>query len=1009
MECKEEKGLIVIPVFYDVYPSEVRKQTKSFAEAFTKHESKYVNDIEGMQKVKGWRTALSDAADLKGCNIHYRIESDCIGELVDDVSSKLCKSSSSYLQDIVGIDSHLEKVKSLLEMETNDVRILGIWGMGGVGKTTLARAVFDTLSPQFQSASFLADEEGKRLMARRLHHMKVLVVLDDINHHDHWEYLAGDLRWFGPGSRIIATTRNKQFTRNNNVVHEMTTLLEHDAIRLFNQHAFKGEAPDENIKELVLEVVSHAKGLPLALRLWGISLHNQDKTMWREVVDMIKRESSPDIVKNLKISFEGLQDKEKTIFLDIACFFRGMGKDYTIEVLKSYDLDARIRLHGLIEKSLVFIAKYNTIQMHDLIQDMGRYVVTMQKDSGQPSRLWNIEDLEDVMVNNTGTKRMEAIWFTYSEKPFFSKDQAMKNMQRLRILCISKENEDDSSDSNSHDGSTDGSTDDSTDVSTDDSIEYLSNNLCWFVWHEYPWKLLPTNFNPRRLVHVDLRWSSLHYLWKETKLLQFPSLQRIDLSGSKNLKGTPNFEWMPNLKYLNLEKCTSLEEVHPSLEYCKNLIELNLYYCERLERFPSVNVESLESLNLHSCYSLENFPKIIGIMKQGTAIKIKMSYTRMENVVSLPSSICKLKGLVSLDVSYFSKLISLPEEIGDLENLEYLDARYTLISRPPSSIVRLNKLKSLVFQKEKSEDGVYFEFPLVNEGLLSLKYLDLSYCNIIDGGLPEDIGSLSSLKMLHLKGNNFEHLPQSISKLGALEYLDLSHCKRLAQLPEFPQQLHTIYADWSNDSFCNSLFQNISSLQHDISVSDSVSSLRVFGSFVEDIPSWFNYKEMCPSVSVDLPENWYESDKFLGFAVCYSSEYYIDYITTDLIPLSCDDGMPSMTQEFALSNNSELDDPDACNINFLLVPLDGLWDASNANGKTPNDYGCIEFDFISDIDDDFGETDDDSGEKMKFGVRLLYKDESEPCIGIRKSRDEEEATCSSSKKQRQLLPTSSGL
>ncbi|KAH0745183.1 hypothetical protein KY285_006840 [Solanum tuberosum] len=435
MECKEDKGLIVIPVFYDVYPSEVRKQTKSFAEAFSKHESKYVNDIEGMQMVKGWRTALSDAADLKGCNIHDRIESDCIGELVDDVSSKLCKTSSSYLQDIVGIDIHLEKVKSLLEMETSDVRILGIWGMGGVGKTTLAKAVFDTLSPQFQGTSFLADvketninemhslqnillsellredkkyvnnkEEGKHLMAHRLHFMKVLVVLDDINHHDHWEYLAGDFRWFGLGSRIIATTRNKQIIGKNNVVYEVTTLPEHDAIQLFNHYAFKDEAPVEHIKKLALEVVSHAKGLPLALRLWGILLHNQDTTMWREVVDMIKRESSPDVVENLKISFEGLQDKEKMIFLDIACFFRGMRKDKTIEILESYDLGARIRLHSLIEKSLVFISTYNTIQMHDLIQDMGRYVVKMQKDSGKCSRIWNVEDFEDVMMDNMVSK-----------------------------------------------------------------------------------------------------------------------------------------------------------------------------------------------------------------------------------------------------------------------------------------------------------------------------------------------------------------------------------------------------------------------------------------------------------------------------------------------------------------------------------------------------------------------------------------------------------------------------
>ncbi|KAL3333512.1 hypothetical protein AABB24_033535, partial [Solanum stoloniferum] len=742
MECKEVNGQIVIPVFYDVYPSEVRHQTESFAEAFSKHESKYTDDIEGMQKVKRWRTALSAAADLKGCNVHGRIESDCIGELVDDVSSKLCKTSSSYLlQDIVGIDTHLEKVKSLLEMETNDVRVLGIWGMGGVGKTTLARAVFDTLSPQFQGASFLADvketntnemhslqnillsellredkkyvndkEKGKRLMAHRLRFMKVLVVLDDINHHDHLEYLAGDLGWFGSGSRIIATTRNKQIIGKNNVVYEVTTLPEHHAIQLFNHYAFKDEAPDEHIKKLALEVVSHAKGLPLALRLWGILLHNKDTTMWREVVDMIKRESSPDIVKNLKISFEGLQDKEKTIFLDIACFFRGKDKDYTIEILKSYDLDARIRLHDLIEKSLVFISKYDTIQMHDLIQDMGRYVVTMQKNSGQPSRLWNIEDLEDVLINNIGTMEVEAIWCTYFEahqKPCFSKE-AMKNMKKLRILCIrwygstpQRDSKDgsieylsnnlcwfyslecsrkisSSSDSNCH----------------DDSIEYLSNNLCWFVWHDYPWKLLPENFKPRRLVYLELQESSLHHLWTETK--QFPSLRRIDLSHSKSLKRTPEFKGMPNLEYLDLMYCTSLEEVHPSLKYCKKLIQLNLYCCTSLERFPYVNVESLESLNLIYCSSLEKFPEISGIMKQGTARKIMMSYSGirelplsffdlqphltklhlndMKILVSLASSICKWKGLVKLDVSNCSKLESLPEEIGDLENLEELDA-----------------------------------------------------------------------------------------------------------------------------------------------------------------------------------------------------------------------------------------------------------------------------------------------------------------------------------------------
>ncbi|KAG5574232.1 hypothetical protein H5410_054366 [Solanum commersonii] len=1040
MECKEKENghMTVIPVFYYVDSSHVQSQSnKSFKNAFDEHESKNKDDVEGMQKVQGWRNALTAAAGLKGHDIHDGInQSKKIEQIVDHISSKYCKSARllSYLQDVVGINAHLEELKSLLQIKIDDVRIVGIWGIGGVGKTTIAKAIFVTLSDQFEAACFLGNVKknvknnqlhslqntllsellrkkddyvnneyfGKDMIQSRLSSMKVLIVLDDIDERDHLEYLAGDVGWFGNGSRVIVTTRNRKLIEDSNAIYEVHTLPDHEAMQLFNQHAFKKEVPDECFKKFSLEVVNQAKGLPLAIEVWGSLLHKKGIDKWEKIVDQIKKKPNSEIVEKLKISYDGLELEEQKIFLDIACFFRGHERKQVMKILESCDFGAEYGLDVLIEKSLVFISEYGVIEMHDLIEDMGKYIVKMQKDDGKPSRIWNDEDFKYVVMDNMGTMTVEAIWLTYSEKLCFSKE-AMKNMQRLRILCIQTYPW--ASQSDSEDG----------------SIEYLPNNLCWFVWHCYPWTLLPENFNPTRLVHVDLRWSSLHCLWKETELQQFLSLRTIDLSFSQSLKRTPDFKRMPNLEYLSLCECRSLEEVHPSLKYCKKLIQVNLFQCESLERFPYVNVESLESLNLENCSSLEKFPEISGIMKQGSAIKIMTSYSGirelpssffdqqphlielhlngMENLESLPDSICKLKGLVKLSVSKCSKLESLPEEIGDLENLEHLNASYTLISHPPSSIVRLNKLKSLVFQKEKSEDGVPFVFPQVNEGLLSLKYLDLSYCNIIDEKLLEDIGSLSSLKTLNLRGSNFEHLPRSISKLGALQTLDLSDCKRLTQLPEFPQKLHTIYADWSNDSFCNLLFKNISSLQHDICSSYPV-SLRVFGSLVKDIPRWFNYREMCPSVSVDLPENWY--DKFSGLAVCYSSEYYIDYIRTHLIPL-CDDGKSPMTKEFTLSNNSKLNDPDACNIIFLLVPLCGLWNASNANETTPNGYGRIKLDFIDQTPDyDIEETDDDddSGEKMKFGVCLLSKNEFEVCNGRRKSRCEEEATCSSSKKQR---------
>ncbi|XP_075081964.1 TMV resistance protein N-like [Nicotiana tabacum] len=284
-----------------------------------------------------------------------------------------------------------------------------------------------------------------------------------------------------------------------------------------------------------------------------------------------------------------------------------------------------------------------------------------------------------------------------------------------------------------------------------------------------------------------------------------------------------------------------------------------------------------------------------------------------------------------------------------------------------------------------SKDRVLFEFPPVAEGFRSLETLSLSYCNLIDGGLPEDIGSLSSLKKLYLMGNNFEHLPRSIAQLGALRILDFKDCQRLSQLPELPPELNELYVDCHmalksihdlvtkrkklqrvkflplygkddahNDSiynlFAHALFQNISA---SYSLSENV--LTIWHPH-KKIPSWFLYQGTDRRVSVNLPENWYIPDKFLGFAGCYNGSL-ID-TTAQLIP-KCDDGMSWMTQKLGLSNHSESDSEHY--IHFFFVPFAILWDTSKANGKTPNDYGIIRLSF--------------SGVIKKYGLRLLYKDE----------------------------------
>jgi len=239
-------------------------------------------------------------------------------------------------------------------------------------------------------------------------------VLVDIDHRDHLDYLVGNPNWYGNGSRIIATTRDKHLIETSDVIYEVTTLVDHQAIKLFNQYAFvKKIVPDEYFEKLSMEVVHHAKGLPLSLNVWGSLLHKRDITEWRSAMEEMKNNSNSEIVEKLRISYDRLEAIQKDIFLDIACFFRGKDKDYNMKILESCYSGANIGLCVLIDKSLVFISINNTIEMHDLIQEMGKYVVKMQKKSGEPSRIWHTEDFKEVMANNTVSRLNNATLFNF--------------------------------------------------------------------------------------------------------------------------------------------------------------------------------------------------------------------------------------------------------------------------------------------------------------------------------------------------------------------------------------------------------------------------------------------------------------------------------------------------------------------------------------------------------------------------------------------------------------------
>ena len=99
-----------------------------------------------------------------------------------------------------------------------------------------------------------------------------------------------------------------------------------ESIELLSRYAFKQSLPKDDYKNLLDRAIEYAKGLPLALKVLGIFLFSMTIPEWECSLCKLRRKLPMEIESVLKISFDGLDDMEKTIFLDIACFFKGNTK-----------------------------------------------------------------------------------------------------------------------------------------------------------------------------------------------------------------------------------------------------------------------------------------------------------------------------------------------------------------------------------------------------------------------------------------------------------------------------------------------------------------------------------------------------------------------------------------------------------------------------------------------------------------------------------------------------------
>ncbi|XP_013453138.2 disease resistance protein RUN1 isoform X1 [Medicago truncatula] len=817
-ECVKGSKKHVIPVFYDVDPSEVRKQSGIYCEAFVKHEKRFQ---QGFEMVSRWREALKQVGSISGWDLCDKPQAGEIKKIVQKIMNILECKSSCVSKDLVGIDSPIEALKNHLVLDLVDgVRAIRICGMGGIGKTTLAMNLYGQISHRFSASCFIDDvskiyrlydgpiDAQKQilhqtlgiehhqicnrysaidLIQRRLRREKALLIFDNVDQVEQLEKIGVHRECLGAGSRIIIISRDEHILKEYevDVVYKVQLLNWTESHKLFCRKAFKAEKIImSNYQNLANKILNYASGLPLAIKVLGSFLFGRNVTEWKSALAKLRESPNKDVMDVLQLSFDGLEKTEKQIFLDIACLFNCLDMEYVKNILNCCGFNADIGIRVLIDKSLISINGQN-IEMHSLLKELGRKIVqkTSSKEPRKWSRLWSAKQLYDVKMENM-EKNVEAILLKRNEEVDVEHLSKMSNLRLLIIKC---------------------------NWNISGGSNFLSNELRYVDWHEYPFKYLPTSFHPNELVELILWCSNIKQLWKNKKYLR--NLRKLDLMGSINLEKIIDFGEFPNLEWLDLELCKNLVELDPSIGLLRKLVYLNLGGCKKL--------------------------------------------------VELDPSIGLLRKLVCLNVKDCENLVSIPNNIFDLSSLEYLN---------------MNGCSKVFNNSLPSPTRHTYLLPSLHS-LDCLRGVDISFCNLSQ--VPDAIEDLHWLERLNLKGNNFVTLP-SLRKLSELVYLNLEHCKLLESLPQLPSPTTIgRERDENDDDWISGLVifncsklgerERCSSMtfswmiQFILANPQSTSQIVIPGS---EIPSWINNQCVGDSIQIDLSPAMHDNNNQSHYFVC---------------------------------------------------------------------------------------------------------------------------------------------
>nr|GEW81476.1 Toll/interleukin-1 receptor (TIR) domain-containing protein [Tanacetum cinerariifolium] len=481
-----------------------------------------------------------------------------IEEIVKEISTRLDLHTQSKIPHLIGMESFIDTISSWLKGGSSDTtEILTIWGMAGIGKTSLAKSIYWLHQHEFDRSSFvenieaicgpqsstllhlqnqlLRDMLNKSIseehnvdvytskIQKALLNKQVFVVLDGVDNHEQVDVLVGR-KGFHPGSKIIITTKDASLTEKcalfrmecppNHTNLALEGLSGTDSLRLLCWHAFGGYAPKEGYEVEAIRASKYCEGHPLALKVLGSSLINEDVAIWSHTFRMLETTEFRTRVHKV---------------------LRGTTK------IQGLVLDMKMLQKGLMRGSSSVID--HIFQSHDLIMNFGAGLPVDRVPEFSSSRFKNIKLRTNVL----------------------------NKMEKLNLLRLNH-------------------------VKLNGSYKNFPKGLRGLCLHGFQSKYIPSDLPMEKLVALDMSYSDLKHLWRKPKHLG--SLKYLNLSYCK-LVTVGGFKGLPALKTLKLNGCKSLTSVCDTIGECGSLALLDMRYCHKLKNLP-VSISKLKSVRVLS-------------------------------------------------------------------------------------------------------------------------------------------------------------------------------------------------------------------------------------------------------------------------------------------------------------------------------------------------------------------------------------------------------------------------